>query len=46
MKTAIEVKQVKGHYEIYWHGVFKCSCDPDELASVLKKIEEEENGED
>jgi len=41
MKTAIEVKQVMGHYEIYWYGVFKCSCDPGELSDVLKELEKE-----
>lgn len=41
MKTAIEVKQVMGHYEIYYYGTFKCSCDPSELAEVLEKLESE-----
>lgn len=42
METAIKVKQVMGHYEIYYYGVFKCSCDPGELAEVLQEIEKEE----
>lgn len=41
MKTEIEVKNVKGHYEIYVHGVFRCSCDPNELTETLQEIEEE-----
>lgn len=39
MKTEIEVKQVRGHYEIYYQGKFECSCDPDELAEVLEELE-------
>lgn len=41
MKTEIEVKNIKGHYEIYVHGEFYVSCDPDELSKTLKEVEEE-----
>ena len=46
MRTAIEIKQVMGHYEIYCYGKFKCSCDPSELAEVLREIEKEEKGDE
>jgi len=46
MKTEIEIKQVMGHYEIYYHGIFECTCDPGELSEVLKEIEEKYNGKD
>ena len=37
----IEVKKVKGHYEIYINGEFVCSCDINELTETLREIEKE-----
>ena len=41
MKTEIEVKQVKGHFEVYVKGKFYCTCDPEELSETLEEIEKE-----
>ena len=37
----IEVKKVKGHYEIYINGEFDCSCDINEFTETLREIEKE-----
>ena len=35
----IDVRAVKGHYEIYINGVFYCSCDTkDEVDEELKNL--------
>ena len=37
----IEVKKVKGHYEIYINGEFDCLCDINEFTETLREIEKE-----
>lgn len=36
MESPIEVLQVRGHYEVWVHGEFYCSCD--NLTEVVEEV--------
>lgn len=36
MKSPVEVLQVRGHYEVWVHGEFYCSCD--NLVEVVEEV--------